>query len=79
MLLFPSVARKAQDEIDSVVGRNRQPEFQDLDDLPYTNAVIKEFQRWRPITPLAIAHSNLYADEYEGWFIPSGSTIYANI
>ncbi|KAF9442694.1 cytochrome P450 [Macrolepiota fuliginosa MF-IS2] len=79
MLLFPGVMYKAQEEIDSVIGRLRQPEFQDLDDLPYTHALVKEIQRWRPILPLAVAHSNVYADEYEGCFIPSGSTVYANV
>lgn len=78
MLLFPSVMKKAQEEIDSVIGRDQQPDFHDYADLPYTRAVVNEVQRWRPILPLAVAHSNIYADEYNGMYIPPGSTIYAN-
>ncbi|KXN86037.1 Fumitremorgin C synthase [Leucoagaricus sp. SymC.cos] len=79
MLLFPPVMSAAQSEIDAVIGRDRQPDYDDLHQLPYTEAVVKEVQRWRPILPLAVAHCNIYPDEYEGAFIPSGSTVYANV
>jgi cytochrome P450 len=79
MLLHPQVMRKAQAEVDAVVGRNRVPEFEDLDDLPYTNAVIKETYRWCPPLPMVVAHSNICDDEYEGMFIPKNSTVHANV
>ena len=46
MLLFPDVQKKAQAEIDSVVGSDRLPSLQDREYLPYTNAVVKEILRW---------------------------------
>jgi cytochrome P450 len=79
MLLFPSVMRKAQNELDTIVGRNRQPDYEDSKALSYTHALVQEVQRWRPILPLGVAHSNVYADEYEGRFIPKGSTVFANV
>ncbi|KAI1008649.1 hypothetical protein LB504_001985 [Fusarium proliferatum] len=45
MLLFPDVQRKAQQEIDSVVGTERLPHFEDRDNLPYVDALIKETLR----------------------------------
>lgn len=45
MLLHPSVMRKVQAELDSVVGKERLPGFQDRDSLPYMQAVIKEILR----------------------------------
>ncbi|XP_006455101.1 hypothetical protein AGABI2DRAFT_56008, partial [Agaricus bisporus var. bisporus H97] len=79
MLLNPEVLRKAQEEIDRVVGRTRQPDFGDMESLPYMDALCKEILRWRPIGPLGVAHSNIVEDVYEGMYIPAGSKVYANI
>ncbi|KAH9038276.1 cytochrome P450 [Lactarius hengduanensis] len=42
MILYPEVQRKAQAEIDRVVGNSRLPDFSDQDALPYVQAVLKE-------------------------------------
>lgn len=52
MLCHPGVQKKAQAEIASVVGRDRLPDFDVRDQLPYINAIIKETMRWQPVTPL---------------------------
>ena len=52
MALYPEVQKKAQAEIDAVVGPDRLPEFEDRPSLPYINAVIKEMMRWNLVTPL---------------------------
>lgn len=46
MTLFPEAQRKAQAEIDAVVGNDRLPGFADRDRLPYLNAVALEVLRW---------------------------------
>ena len=51
MLLYPSVLRRAQEEIDRVVGSDRLPTFSDRKDLPYINALAKETLRWESVTP----------------------------
>ncbi|KAF8888761.1 cytochrome P450 [Infundibulicybe gibba] len=48
MLHFPDVMRKAQAELDAVVGPERMPEFEDKSQLPYTNALIDETLRFIP-------------------------------
>lgn len=45
MVRHPEVYRKAQEELDRVVGSERLPDFDDRDSLPYLNAVIKEVYR----------------------------------
>lgn len=45
MVLNPAVQRKAQAEIDRVVGRGMVPEFEDRPSLPYCESVIKEVYR----------------------------------
>ena len=52
MALYPEVQKKAQAEIDAVVGPNRLPDFHDRPSLPYINAVIKESSRWNLVLPL---------------------------
>lgn len=52
MVLHPSVMHTAQQEIDTVVGRDRVPTFDDASHLPYVQAIIKEVLRWRPVIPL---------------------------
>ena len=52
MVLYPDVQAKAQAEIDSAVGRERLPGFNDRDSLPYVDALCKEVLRWHSIGPL---------------------------
>jgi cytochrome P450 len=52
MTLYPDVARKAQAELDAVVGTDRLPRFSDREDLPYINAVALEVMRWHPVGPI---------------------------
>ena len=45
MTLYPEVQKRAQAEIDTVVGPNRLPDFHDRPSLPYINAIVKELSR----------------------------------
>jgi cytochrome P450 len=56
MLHFPDACRKAQAEIDAMVGRDRLPNHEDRENLPFTRALILETQRWRPLTPIGVPH-----------------------
>ncbi|CAE6457751.1 unnamed protein product [Rhizoctonia solani] len=75
---FPEAQKKAQDEIDKVVGTDRMPTPDDFPELPYIQAVIKEVHRWRPVAPLAIPHGTIDEISYRGYRIPAGSTIFVN-
>ncbi|KAL3473137.1 cytochrome P450 [Aspergillus californicus] len=73
MIKFPHVQRKAQEEIDRVVGTNRLPSFGDRDKLPYINALVKEALRWWPIAPMGFPHTATEDIEYQGLHIPRGA------
>ncbi|KAH9886920.1 cytochrome P450 [Cubamyces lactineus] len=47
----PHVFRKAQEEMDRVVGVDRLPDFGDRDSLPYLKAILEEVYRWNPALP----------------------------
>jgi len=52
MALYPEVQKKAQAELDAVVGPNRLPDFEDRPSLPYINAILKESMRWYLVGPI---------------------------
>lgn len=54
---WPEVQRKAQAEIDAVIGEDRSPVWSDYEKLPYVAATVKEALRWRPVVPLAFPHA----------------------
>jgi hypothetical protein len=51
-MLYPETRRKAQAEIDRVIGNDRLPTLADQPNLPYTDALVKEVFRWNPVVPL---------------------------
>ncbi|KAK7695619.1 hypothetical protein QCA50_000255 [Cerrena zonata] len=79
MTLHPEIQRKAQEEVDRVVGKDRLPTFADRENLPYVEAVINEVLRLNPVAPLGIPHRASQDDIYKGYLIPKDSIIIANI
>ncbi|KAG2062784.1 cytochrome P450, partial [Suillus decipiens] len=77
MVLYPDVQKRAQAEIDSVVGRDRLPTFEDRASLPYIDAVMRETFRWQPVAPLGVSHATSSDDVYDGYFIPKGLLLLA--
>jgi cytochrome P450 len=74
--LFPEVQKRAQAEIDAVVGTARLPSSADRPRLPYLEAVIKEIHRWHPVTSSAIPHCTSAEDLIRGYIIPRAEICY---
>lgn len=79
MVAHPEIQKRAQDELDAVVGRSRTPTPADAPNLPYIQALVKESLRWRPPLPLGIPHATTEDDWYEGMFIPKGTLCLVNL
>ncbi|KAJ2934553.1 hypothetical protein H1R20_g2525, partial [Candolleomyces eurysporus] len=79
MVLHPAVLKKAQAEMDQVVGNRRLPTLEDRDSLPYFDCVLKEVLRWNPPVPLGLPHRLMEDDYYRDFVIPGGSTVLVNI
>ncbi|KAJ6465391.1 cytochrome P450 [Mycena sanguinolenta] len=79
MVLSPDVQRTAQAEIDSVVGGARLPRYADREQLPYTSAVVTELLRWHSVAPLGVPHAAIEDTVVNGYLIPKGSVIIANL
>jgi len=78
MLLYPDIQKRAQEELDSVIGRDRLPTFKDRPRLPFVDAVVKEVLRWCPIAPVGVPHAVTQDDVYMGFFIPKGALVIGN-
>ncbi|KAJ7138219.1 cytochrome P450 [Mycena epipterygia] len=79
MLANPEAQRKAQMEIDMVIGEEQLPDFNDAQSLAYVSALVKEVLRWKPVTPMGIPHFLSVEDEYSGYRIPAGSVVVGNV
>ncbi|KAK6447166.1 hypothetical protein FP744_10003416 [Trichoderma asperellum] len=80
MILFPEVQRKAQAEIDRVIGPDRLPTLDDEDNLPYIRGCVKESLRWMPTALLAgVPHASNREDQYMGYRIPAGAGLVNNV
>ena len=74
----PRVQKQAQEELMEVVGPDRLPTFEDVRNLPFVRACVKEMLRINPILSPGIRH---YAEEdvvYQGHVIPKGTVLLAN-
>ncbi|EKM48184.1 uncharacterized protein PHACADRAFT_203138 [Phanerochaete carnosa HHB-10118-sp] len=78
MTLHPEVLQEAQRSVDRVC-EGRLPDFSDYDALPWVHAIVKECLRWRPVARMNLAHMVTKDDVYEGYHIPKGSIVLANI
>lgn len=78
LILCPEVQKKAQAELDALLGGDRLPDFEDRESLPYLANLIEETTRIVPLSPLGVPHAALKDDIYEGMLIPKGSVVYAN-
>ncbi|KAG1836042.1 cytochrome P450 [Suillus subalutaceus] len=88
MVQHPHVLRRAQAELDDVLGSGesglpskakRLPTFEDRSNLPYCDAVFTETLRWGVPVPLNLPHRLTQPDTYEGMYIPQGSLVFGNI
>ena len=78
MASYPRVQQKAQEELDTVVGPDRLPTFDDIGSLPCLNAVIRELLRWHSPVPCGLPHRATSDEEYNGYFIPEGTVVFPN-
>lgn len=79
MAKYPDVQKKAQAELDRVVGLGQLPTQEDRDKLVYIEGIIRETLRWLRMVPLGVPHATTEEDIYNGYLIPEGTIVVANI
>ncbi|KAG8336713.1 hypothetical protein J6590_039794 [Homalodisca vitripennis] len=78
LLLYPDVQRKAQQEIDRVVGKERLPSLTDRLNMPYNEAVVLESIRLFMGRCFGLPHRALKDTTLQGYNIPKDTMIIVN-
>ncbi|XP_063771228.1 cytochrome P450 2K6-like isoform X2 [Pseudophryne corroboree] len=74
MMKYPDIQKKVQNEIERVVG-SAQPRVEHRIQMPYTDAVLHEIQRFGDILPGSALHSTSQDVTFRGYFIPKGTFV----
>ncbi|KAH7833421.1 hypothetical protein Vadar_006186 [Vaccinium darrowii] len=78
LLKQPQLLRKATEELDRVIGRDRWVEEDDIPNLPYIGAIAKETMRVHPASTLLAPHFSIEDCKVAGYDIPKGTTVLVN-
>ncbi|XP_073080393.1 cytochrome P450 2K6-like [Manis javanica] len=74
MMRYPEVQKKVSDEITKVVG-SAQPRIAHRTQMPYTDAVIHEVQRFANILPTGLPHATTTNTTFKNYYIPKGTEV----
>ncbi|XP_067324830.1 cytochrome P450 2C20-like [Anolis sagrei] len=72
---YPEIEEKVQEEIDHVVGRSRMPSMADRGQMPYTDAVVHEIQRFIAFASMIVPRATVKDTLFRGYIIPKGTMI----
>ncbi|MBN3290233.1 CP2CP protein, partial [Polypterus senegalus] len=73
---YPHYQEKIHQEIDSVIGRERPAFVEDRKNMPFTEAMIHEIQRFIDLLPLSIAHATTQDISFRGYNIPAKTVVF---
>ncbi|GLJ29511.1 hypothetical protein SUGI_0581760 [Cryptomeria japonica] len=78
LLQNPDIMIKAQEELDTHVGRDRMLEESDLPQLKYLEAIVKETLRLYPAAPVLVPHESIENCTVGGFHVPAGTRLMVN-
>ncbi|GMH29638.1 hypothetical protein Nepgr_031481 [Nepenthes gracilis] len=73
------VLKKALDELDTVVGKERLLDDSNMKNLVYLQAIIKEAMRLYPSAPLSASHEAINDCNISGYHVRAGTRLFVNI
>ncbi|KAD3337063.1 hypothetical protein E3N88_32583 [Mikania micrantha] len=78
LINHPNIMKKAVEEIDQVVGKNRLLQESDIPNLPYLQSIVKETLRLHPVAPMI---QRLSSEDciVGGYHIPANTTTFINL
>jgi len=79
LIKYPEAQKQIHAEIDLVIGKERFPEFDDSQKMPYFNAVLNEVMRIRPVAPEALYHRATEDFTAAGYLIKKNTILVLNI
>ncbi|XP_026439557.1 cytochrome P450 CYP82D47-like [Papaver somniferum] len=79
LITNPTVLRKAQDELETKVGKDRNLEEHDINDLVYLQAIVKETFRMYAAAPLDVPHEAIVDCNIGGYKVRAGTRLMVNL
>ncbi|XP_059459067.1 trimethyltridecatetraene synthase-like [Corylus avellana] len=79
LLKKPEVFKKAAEELDRVIGRDRWVEEKDIVNLPYVDAIVKETMRLHPVAPMLVPRLSREDCQIAGYDILKGTRVLVNV
>lgn len=73
LLKRPEIFKKATEELDRVIGRDRWVSEKDIANLPYIDAIVKETMRLHPVAPMLVPRMTREDCTIDGYDIPKGT------
>lgn len=74
----PEIFKKATEELDRVIGKDRWVEEKDIANLPYVYAIAKETMRLHPVAPFLVPREAREDCKVDGYDIPKGTIVLVN-
>uniref|UniRef100_A0A5B6Z7V8 Uncharacterized protein n=2 Tax=Davidia involucrata TaxID=16924 RepID=A0A5B6Z7V8_DAVIN len=79
ILKKPEIFKKATEELDRVIGKDRWVEEKDMPNLPYTEAIVKETMRLHPVAPMLVPRLAREDCKVAGYDIQQGTRVLVNV
>ncbi|XP_058069219.1 cytochrome P450 CYP82D47-like [Magnolia sinica] len=79
LLNHKHVIKKAQDELDNYVGKDRNVDESDINNLVYLQAILKETLRLYPPAPMGAPHQASEDCYVGGYHVPAGTRLFTNV
>ncbi|GMH29633.1 hypothetical protein Nepgr_031476 [Nepenthes gracilis] len=73
------VLKKALDELDTIVGKERLVDDSDMKNLVYLEAIIKEVMRLYPAAPLSLPREAISDCNISGYHVRAGTRLFVNV
>ncbi|XP_073529544.1 uncharacterized protein [Phyllobates terribilis] len=74
MMKYPEIQTNVQKEIETVIG-SAEPQMVHRKQMPYTDAVIHEIQRFANLVPTNVPHQTTQDVTLRGFFLPKGTHV----
>jgi len=75
---YPEIQKKAQDQVDRVLGRDGKVTPKSRESLPYVDAFLHEVMRIRPVIQIGLFHETSAPIELGGYHLPKGTALVCN-